>query len=42
MNLELILVLVVGFGVPLGALGFFEWLSRKEIRELKPSFGRFS
>jgi len=42
MNLEVIIMVVVGLSVPVGALVFFEWLARKEMRETKPRFGRFS
>ena len=41
MSLEVIIMVVIGFSVPIGALIFFEWVARKDIRESKPRFGRF-
>ena len=41
MSLEVIIMVVIGFSVPIGALIFFEWVAHKETRDNKPRWGRF-
>jgi hypothetical protein len=39
MSLELIFLLIVGVSVPLGALIFFDWHTRKQMRETEARLG---